>query len=103
MKSPPRTEIYINKGLHLYSLIDLRFIIVGFPWLIILQTPLSYYEDWYDSKRRKPNLQIRILKMITNKGRLAICEAESSLGGQRIHKEVWQSFKDLEDNPLTIN
>ena len=36
--------------------------------------------------------------MITNKGRLAICEA-----GQRIHKEVWQSFKDLEDNPLTIN
>ncbi|MGN6633308.1 MAG: hypothetical protein ACTHKP_13900, partial [Nitrososphaeraceae archaeon] len=65
-----------------------------------MQTPLSYYEDWYDSKRRKPNLKIRILKVIANRGRLAICEAESFLGGQRIHKEVWQSFKHLEEKGL---
>jgi hypothetical protein len=40
------------------------------------------------------------LKIITNKGRLAICEAESYLGGQRIHKEVSQSFKILKDKGL---
>lgn len=73
---------------------------MGFSWLYRLQTPLSHYEDWYDHKRRKPNLQIKILKMITNKGRLAICEAESYLGGQRIHKEVSQSFKILKDKGL---
>ena len=38
--------------------------------------------------------------MITNRGRLAMCETESFLGGQRIHKEVWQSFKILEKKGL---
>ena len=38
--------------------------------------------------------------MVTNRGRLAICEAESFLGGQRIHKEVWQSFKILKEKGL---
>lgn len=40
--------------------------------------------------------------MIANKGRLAISEAESTLGGQHIHKEVWQSFQILEDKGLIM-
>ena len=51
-------------------------------------------------KRRKPILQIKILKMITNRGRLAICEAESFLREQHFHKEIWESFKILEEKGL---
>lgn len=38
--------------------------------------------------------------MIANKGRLAICEAESLLREQHFHKEVWQSFRTLQDKGL---
>ena len=38
--------------------------------------------------------------MITNKGRLAICEAESILREQHFHNEIWESFKILKEKGL---
>ena len=38
--------------------------------------------------------------MIANKGRLAICEAESFLREQHFHNEIWESFKILEGKDL---
>ena len=38
--------------------------------------------------------------MIANKGRLAICETESSLKGQHFHNEIWESFNILKNKGL---
>jgi DNA-binding PadR family transcriptional regulator len=67
-----------------------------------LKTPLSDC-DWYNQKRRKPILQIKILHIIANRGRLAISEARSFLPKKHFHKEIWESFKILEDKGLIRN
>lgn len=65
-----------------------------------MKTLLQGTDDWYNHKRRKPILQIKILRLIANKGRLAICEAESSLKGQHFHNEIWESFNILKKKGL---
>jgi hypothetical protein len=65
-----------------------------------LKTLLQESGAWYNHKRRKPILQIKILRLIANKGRLAICEAESSLKGQHFHNEIWESFNILKKKGL---
>ena len=54
---------------------------------------------WYDIKRKKPTLQIKILESVALCGRLSVSLAELQLKNHH-HPEIWHSFKILEKKGL---
>jgi hypothetical protein len=61
-----------------------------------LKTLLFKYNNWYSKKKRKPILQIKILKLIAYRGRLSVNLTESILGKEgHNHPEIWHSFNIL--------
>ena len=55
---------------------------------------------WYDPKRRKPILRIKILRLIGSVGLLSVHGADLLLGTKHHHNEVWESFDALQRNKL---
>ena len=54
---------------------------------------------WYDIKRKKPTLQIKILESVALCGRLSVSLADFQLKNHH-HPEIWHSFKILEKKGL---
>jgi hypothetical protein len=56
--------------------------------------------NWYDPKRKKPVLRIKILRLIGSVGSLSVHGADQLLGAKHHHNEVWESFHALQKNKL---
>ena len=54
---------------------------------------------WYDPKRRKPLLRIKVLRKVGSEGKLSVRYAEDTLTAHH-HREIWESFHALEDKGL---
>jgi hypothetical protein len=57
---------------------------------------------WYDPKKKKPRLQIKILELIATRGKLSKSMAEAALV-EHNHPEIWYGFKNLEEKGLIKN
>lgn len=55
---------------------------------------------WYDPKRKRPRLRLKILKLIAANGRLSVHAADVILKQKHHHREIWESFHALHDKEL---
>lgn len=66
-----------------------------------MKTLLNAEHLWYDSHKRKPILQIKILREISKHGRMSVSQAEKKLMVEgHYHPEIYQSFCILCDKGL---
>jgi predicted HTH transcriptional regulator len=71
---------------------------IGFIWTLTLISPYLFERKWYNEKKKKPHLQLRILEEIVRNGAMSKSKVRTVL--KKNYKDVSTCIDNLNDKGL---